>query len=262
MGRPKTMAGWPTNAARAASGSLPGAGKTMLDLVLEVTHLGVALDGVRVVNDVSFALERGESLAIIGPNGAGKTMLLRALVGTVRFSGRVRFGPGVKLGYVPQRVEADRFLPICLDDLLRAKLRILGLPASRATAMVELVGLSARTVRKPIGQLSGGHLQKALVAFALLGEPNLILFDEPTASLDRPSEEHIFELIRRLQGQLGLTLAVVSHDLSIVYRYASKVLCLNRQSVCYGPPREVLNPQALERLYGAPHHFYRHDHPT
>jgi zinc transport system ATP-binding protein len=232
------------------------------DTVLELKKVRVVFEAQRVLDDVSFSLERGDSLAIIGPNGAGKTVLLRAILRMVPHSGRIELGAGIRLGYVPQRVQADPSLPLTIEDLLNTKVRLGRLDRSQGQRVAELVGLSAETMRLPLGRLSGGHLQKALIAFALLGEPNLVLFDEPTTSLDRPSEEHVFELIRRLQEQLGLTTVVVSHDMSIVYRFANKVLCLNRQGVCFGPPREALTPEALERLYGAPHRYYRHEHPT
>src|SRR6185295_20139038 len=91
----------------------------------------------------------------------------------------------------------------------------------------ETVNIGTESLKTPIGYLSGGQFQKALIAFALLGHPNVILFDEPTASLDELSEEHIYELIRNLQLKRGITTILVSHDLSIVYQHANKVLCLN-----------------------------------
>jgi zinc transport system ATP-binding protein len=232
------------------------------DTVLELKKVRVVFEAQRVLDDVSFSLERGDSLAIIGPNGAGKTVLLRAILRMVPHSGRIELGAGIRLGYVPQRFQADPSLPLTAEDLLNAKIRLGRLDRAQRQRVAELAGLSAETMKLPLGRLSGGHLQKALIAFALLGEPNLVLFDEPTTSLDRPSEEHVFELIRRLQEQLDLTTVVVSHDMSIVYRFANKVLCLNRQGVCFGTPREALTPEALERLYGAPHRYYRHEHPT
>lgn len=114
--------------------------------------------------------------------------------------------------------------------------------------------------KPPIGRLSGGQFQKALIAFALLGDPNVLLLDEPTASLDQLTEERVYELIRRLQQTFGLTLIIVSHDLSMVYREARHVLCLNRQGLCFGAPNDVLTPEALRALYGEHHQVYRHPH--
>ena len=101
-------------------------------------------------------------------------------------------------------------------------------------------------------------MQRALIAFALLGKPNVILFDEPTASLDQLTEERIYELIHELQEKLHITAILVSHDLSVVYRYANKVLCLNKEAICFGTPQEALDPKVLEKLYTSPHKFYHH----
>jgi zinc transport system ATP-binding protein len=228
--------------------------------ILSVKNVGVVLDGKPIVEAISFELERGDNLAIIGPNGSGKTVLVRALVGIAPHSGDIVWAPGVKVGYVPQKIDADRHLPLSIGDLLRAKARVVNLPLDSVRSVADVIGLSPEILEKPVGRLSGGQFQKALIAFALLGDPNVLLLDEPTASLDQLTEERVYELIRRLQKRFGLTLIIVSHDLSMVYRDATQVLCLNRQGLCFGPPSEVLTPEALRALYGEHHHFYQHPH--
>jgi zinc transport system ATP-binding protein len=230
--------------------------------VLAVKSLKVILEGKTIIEDLSFQLNRGDSLAVIGPNGSGKTVLLRALLGIVPYSGTITWDPGVKLGYVPQKVDADRQLPFSVADLLRAKSRVLRLEPTAVQLVQGVIGLSPDILESPIGRLSGGQFQKALIAFALLGDPNVLLFDEPTASLDQLAEERVYEIMHKLQDAYGLTLIVVSHDLSMVYRDATKVLCLNRQGLCFGPPREVLTPESLQALYGEHHRFYQHQHRT
>src|SRR5215831_20560808 len=153
--------------------------------VLAVKSLKVILEGKTILEDLSFELNRGDNLAIIGPNGSGKTVLLRALLGIVPYSGAVAWAPGVKVGYVPQKIEADRHLPLSIGDLLRAKARVVHLPSDRVQSVADVIGLSPEILEKPIGRLSGGQFQKALIAFALLGDPNVLLLDEPTASLDQ-----------------------------------------------------------------------------
>jgi zinc transport system ATP-binding protein len=228
--------------------------------LLRIQGLGVTLDGTRILEDLSFDIEPGDNLVIIGPNGSGKTVLLRALLGIVPHTGQLTWQSGIRVGYVPQKIDADRHLPLSTRDLLRVKARILSLPPSAAEAAAAAVDLKPQTLDTPVGQLSGGQFQKALIAFALLGDPSLLLFDEPTASLDQLAEEHVYELIQDLQKQRGMTVVVVSHDLSVVYRYATKVLCVNHRGICFGPPRQVLTPQSLEALYGKGHHHFDHHH--
>ncbi|MBI2034081.1 MAG: metal ABC transporter ATP-binding protein [Candidatus Liptonbacteria bacterium] len=228
--------------------------------ILSVKNLTVSFGDKRVLQDLSFELKQGENLTIIGPNGSGKTVLLKALLNALHYHGEIRWAEGVKLGYVPQKIEADIHLPLTIKDLLTAKARVMNLKRNAIETVAESVDLSPEVLKTPIGHLSGGQFQKTLIAFALLGEPNVILFDEPTASLDLPREEQVYELIHRLQEKYGLTVILVSHDLSLVYRYASKVLCLNRRGLCFGAPSEVLTLKVLQELYGREHKYYKHDH--
>jgi zinc transport system ATP-binding protein len=183
---------------------------------------------------------------------------LKALLNLLPYAGEIRWAPNVRLGYVPQKVAADRQLPLRVRDLLAAKAQVLKLRSQSVDAVADTVGLTADVLSTSIGTISGGQFQKALIAFALLGAPNVLLFDEPTASLDELAEERIYDLVERLQREQGLTVLLVSHDLSIVFRAANKVLCLSKDIVCFGPPREVLTPAALEAMYSAPPKYYQH----
>ncbi len=113
----------------------------------------------------------------------------------------------------------------------------------------------------PIGTLSGGQFQRLLVAVALVGEPTVLLLDEPTAGVDEPGTETMNATIERLQHEQGLTVISISHDLSVVYRYAFRVLCLGRGTACFGAPRTILTPAMLEELYGTPIGYHLHDRP-
>jgi zinc transport system ATP-binding protein len=229
--------------------------------ILEVKNAGVSFDDGPVVRGVSFALEEGEGLAIIGPNGAGKTVFLRALLGAVPHEGDITWAKHAKIGYVPQKIDADRHLPINIKNLLAAKAHVIGATAKNVADTIKAVGLDNRIMTTPVGHLSGGQFQRALIAFALLGKPNVLILDEPTASIDKPGEEQMYELIHRLQDEYGITVILVSHDLSFVYRYATKVLAINKEEVCFGAPEEALTPEALQKLYG-PTKFYHavHNH--
>jgi zinc transport system ATP-binding protein len=228
--------------------------------MLEVERLSVRLEQKDIIENVSFTLEKGESLSIIGPNGSGKTVLLKALLNTIPYSGEIKWARGVKIGYVPQKIEADRGLPLSLKNLFASKCELVKAPRSDILEIPQSVGLTRETLDTPIGNLSGGQFQRGLIAFALIGRPTVLLFDEPTSSIDKPSEEHIYELLYRLQQEYQLTLLIVSHDLSFVYRYATRVLCLNKQGICLGAPRETLTTEVLERLYGDWFKYYEHAH--
>lgn len=219
----------------------------------------MTLGGNAILRDVAFDVEKGESVAVIGPNGSGKTVLLKSLLGLVPHQGDVSWGAGVTIGYVPQKIDADRSVPLSVRDLLQAKARVLGAASRSLDEAISRAGLTADVLSTPIGILSGGQFQRALIAFALLGRPDVLLLDEPTASIDEPGEEQVYELIARLQRQEGVSVIVASHDLSFVYRYANRVLCLNHRALCYGPPRGVITTELLRQLFGE-RSLYLHAH--
>lgn len=228
--------------------------------LLTVRNLTIRIEDKLVVDDLSFDLASRERLSILGPNGAGKTVLLKALLNLMPYSGEVTWSPDVRIGYVPQKIDAEVHLPLTFNDLFHAKGTTLRVSARDVEEVSTTIGLTRDLMATPVGHLSGGQFQRGLIGFALLGNPNVLLLDEPTASVDEPGEEHIYELIHRLQDQHGLASIMVSHDLSFVFRYASTVLCLNRQKVCFGTPREALSNDMLEKLYGESVGFYHHNH--
>ncbi len=234
--------------------------KTTEQPVLSVRNVGVRLGNRNVIHDLSFEVARGESLSIVGPNGAGKTVLLHALLKLLPYEGVVQWASGVRLGYVPQSIAADRNLPLQVRDLLGAKARILKLPAKAIPQAASIVKLAPELLDTRIGVLSGGQFQKVLIAFALLGDPDVLLVDEPTASLDELAQEHIYELLDRLRRERNMTVLLVSHDLSVVYQLATKVLCLGGGTLCFGTPREVLTPETLEAVYSGVPKVYQHMH--
>ncbi|HLJ73453.1 MAG TPA: metal ABC transporter ATP-binding protein [Thermoanaerobaculia bacterium] len=225
--------------------------------IVAVKHLSVTLDGHPILRDVNFEIDEGESVAIIGPNGSGKTVLLKSMLGILPYEGEIIWQRGVTVGYVPQKIEADRTVPLNALALLRAKAGVIGCETNEIATTIARAGLTEEILTTQIGHLSGGQFQRTLIAFALLGNPRVLFFDEPTASMDEPGEEQIYDLIHRFQHEMKITPVVVSHDISFVYRYASRVLCLNRAGVCYGPPRGVLTAETLEQLFGS-RTFYEH----
>ena len=215
-------------------------------VILEVKDLYVNFRGESVLSNISFSLKKGYALAIVGPNGAGKSTLFRALLGLVPYRGTISWEKGVKIGYVPQKLAVERDLPLSVYEFLGFR----GRDPEIAEAF-NAVGIHDDSLRdRQLGALSGGELQRVLVAFAIMGNPDVLLFDEPVAGIDLGGEETIYNLLLRLHKEKGLTIVLISHDLDVVYRYADEVLCLNKKLVCFGRPEEALTSESLKKLYG------------
>lgn len=236
---------------------------TNAETILTVKDVSVTLDNEQILRDVSFSVQKGEAVAVLGPNGAGKTVLFRALLGLIPYTGTVHWRPGVKIGYVPQKFFMDRSAPITAMEFFLLQAPSFWRPGSAFISHLDeellLVGLDQGVLQKELGELSGGETQRLLIAWALFNDPDVLLLDEPTAGVDVGFEGSIYALLHRLQTERGTTLLLISHDLSVVYRYAQRVVCLNKSVVCQGKPVDALNPAALTALYGESG-YYRHDH--
>ena len=231
----------------------------MLDVeeaVLRVANLTVALEGRIVLENLSFTVTRGEILTILGPNGAGKTVLLRALLGVLPHEGSITWREGARIGYVPQRLPYIKGIPMSTADFFALKTG----GGGDVEEMLHTVGLGPELGEKQIGDLSSGQFQRVLIAWALAGDPHVLLFDEPTTGVDVSGEETVYALLARLHRERNLTMLIVTHDLAVVHRLSSTVLCLNKQAVCQGPPLATLTPENLQRLYGTEVKFYEHRH--
>jgi len=228
--------------------------------ILDVAHLSVRFENVEPLRDLSFSVARAESLAIIGPNGAGKTVLFRAIIGAIPHGGTVHWAEDIRMGYVPQKLDLDRDVPITGRDFLATQKTLAAVSDADISNALTLVGISAEVMKTPIGTLSGGQFQRLLIAFALLGKPNVLLLDELTAGVDEPGQRQLNELVARLQHDRALPVLFISHELSIVYRYANNVLCLGGGKAHIGAPKVILTPDLLREVYGAPVDYHVHDH--
>ena len=228
----------------------------MGDAILRVENLNVRLDGEDVLVDLSFDVYDGEVLAILGPNGAGKTTLLKALLGIVPYEGIVKWREGVKVGYVPQRLPFIKDLPLSIKEFFQ----LANASEDETMKILESIGLGRKILGKRIGDLSSGQFQRILIGWALASNPDVLLFDEPLAGVDIGGQESVYTLLERLKGEKKLTILFVTHELSIVYRLANRVLCLNKRIICCGAPKEMLTPEAISNLYASPVKFYQHKH--
>lgn len=231
--------------------------------LLTIRNLSVSFGDVEIFKGVGFDLHRGEALAIVGPNGAGKTVLLRAVLGFLPYQGEVSWAAGITKSYIPQKLAVDSQFPVSVLDFFKFKTdsyqRI-----AEALHSVGIVGdsqhLKHHVLSKPLGTLSGGQFQRVMIAWAVVDRPDVLLFDEPTSGIDIGGEETIYNLLHRLQTKNHLAIILISHDLNIVYKYAGKVMCLNKEMICYGEPHSVLDPASLSKLYGGEAKFYHHEH--
>ncbi len=215
--------------------------------LLAAERISVRLGGADVVQSVSLALDPGEIVTILGPNGSGKSTLLRALLGIVPVSqGRVVRAAGLRLGYVPQRLAIDPSLPITVRRFLSLPHRTSDRQAAAALTRAGLPEVAGRQM----AALSGGQLQRVLLARALLSDPQVLVLDEPTQGLDQPGEAAFYRLIEEVRQATGAAVLMVSHDLHVVMAASDRVICLNGHICCEGTPQVVSTAPEYRALFG------------
>ena len=230
--------------------------------ILTVENLGVKFDNNEVLRGLNFFIQKEDVLAIVGPNGAGKSVLLRTLLGLVPYSGKINWAPGIKIGYVPQKFNIDKDLPLSVEEFFKFKEKKLEkiISALKSVGITDEHHIEHHILKQRLGWLSGGQIQRILIAWSIIDNPDVLLFDEPTAGIDVGGEETIYNLLKKLKDERGFTILLISHDLNIVYKYANNVICVNKEMICYGEPNSVLDPTALANLYGGEAGFYKHEH--
>jgi ABC-type Mn2+/Zn2+ transport system ATPase subunit len=225
--------------------------------ILSVKNLNVTLDGEEILKDLSFEVKEGEVLIILGPNGSGKTTLLKTLVGLLPYKGEVHWATK-NISYLPPQELFQRkaLPPLSIEEFFKFK----RVSPAQITKILGSVGLDSSVLKKRFGTLSTGQFQRMIIAWALVDNPSVLLFDEPTAGVDVGGQETIYSFLHKLWSEESLTILLVTHDLNIVWEHASNVLCLNKKMLCYGKPRGILTQKGLEELYGMGIKFYEHTH--
>ena len=224
--------------------------------------VGVRYRGVPVLEHIDLHLHCGELTAVIGENGAGKTTLVRCLLGEIPHAGEVHFMDAAHrradspvIGYVPQHTSFDREAPITVLDLFAASLA--GRPACLGVsgpveqqAREGLVRTGAEhLLRRRLGTLSGGELQRVLLGLALTPVPNILVLDEPMSGVDHSGREKFYELLSKLRRDYDLAVLLVSHDLATLARFADRLVFLDRRIVCDGTPAEVLRDPRVREAF-------------
>lgn len=219
-----------------------------------------------VLQDIDISIDEGQVVTLIGPNGAGKTTLVRILLGLISADeGRVRRRPGLRIGYMPQRMTVERTLPLTVARFLK-----LGSGGGQQAMQdtLALLGI-ARLQDRQLAAVSGGELQRVLLARALSGEPHLLILDEPAQGVDLAGQAELYKLIGNVGVRRGCGVLMISHDLHLVMSSTDEVVCLNHHVCCHGKPEQVSSDPAFLDLFGARlspslavythHHNHEHD---
>ena len=234
--------------------------------LLAARGINLARDGRVILDDIDIDIGAGEIVTLIGPNGAGKTTLVRVLLGLMKpDQGEIRRKDGLRIGYAPQRFDLAPSIPMTVERFLDAGTKS---KADEAGAALAEVGAS-RVRQSQLTRLSGGELQRVVLARALLRNPNLLVLDEPVRGVDYAGEAELYTLIGRLRNERGLGVLLVSHDLHVVMAQSDRVICVNRHVCCSGVPETVARSPEYVRLFGpeaaralglySHHHDHTHD---
>ncbi len=240
------------------------AGRSAGAIAVWFDDVSVRRNNIRILDHVRALVPRGKSTAVVGPNGAGKTTLLLALLGRIPYAGTIRFclsdgTPAARkprIGYVPQRLTVEPGMPLTVLEFLvigRQRLPVWfgcrSCHRRNAHAMLAAVGVE-NLARHALADLSGGELQRVLLASALQRDPELLVLDEPSAGIDLRGEKMVCELLDQLRTRYGFTQLMVTHDLATVGAHAEHVICLNRHVTGEGTSQEVLTTDVLTETYG------------
>ncbi|MBF0592329.1 MAG: metal ABC transporter ATP-binding protein [Nitrospirae bacterium] len=244
---------------------------------IEIDQLCFDYNGTRVLEGVSLYVEKGDYLGIIGPNGGGKTTLLKIILGLLSpTSGQIRlfgqrgsaFRERFKIGYVSQRAtQQGYYFPTTVYEITSSgRTARMGLfkrfkkddrdAIQRAMMITEVDGHSKRL----IGTLSGGERQRVFIARALAGEPEVLILDEPVVGVDIVSQERFYAFLKHLNSQFGITILFVSHDIGVISKEVSNIMCLNKRMFCHGPPNDFTHDQLIEEAYGRKVSSLSHQH--
>lgn len=222
---------------------------------ITVKKVNARINNNIVLDDVSFTVKKGEILCIIGPNGSGKTTLIRTMLGLIPFRGSILWDHSPiknhldEIGYVPQRFDFDRTFPITVREFLNLSARALEKPSAREICRELHIDT---IVDKKLGDLSGGQLQRVLIAQSTIKEPQLLILDEPTSSIDVEGIKDFYGIIRHINEHHQATIILVLHEISTVHKLADTVVCLNKKVMCSGDPKQVMNEEMLEKLFRNP----------
>lgn len=235
-------------------------------ILVDVQEVGLKIQQKHILRDINFKVKRGEIVTLIGPNGAGKTALLKIILGLYKpTSGRVVLANGLRIGYMPQILTVESLMPLNVGRFLLLSPKA---DVPKRDAMVAELGIEY-LLKSPIQSISGGELQRVLLARALLNDPDLLVLDEPAHGIDINGQAVLYQLISSMRTKLNCSILMVSHDLHLVIAGTDQVVCLNQHICCSGHPSAVMQNPEFIQLFGAKvaaelavythHHDHQHD---
>lgn len=219
----------------------------IMDTLIEAQNITVTRQNKDILKDVSIDLVREDFITVVGPNGAGKSMLLKCLMGFYPpDSGTIERSKNLRTGYVPQSLLLDHRMPISAERFLTLHKKI---SSEDLRVVVHEIGIE-HTLKQPLSVLSGGELQRVLLARSLLGNPELLILDEPAQNLDIAGQIAFYKLLQRIYAERSLTILMVSHDLHMVMAATKQVVCLFHHICCSGEPHTVTKDPEFISLFG------------
>jgi zinc transport system ATP-binding protein len=214
--------------------------------LISAHNISLSHHGKPVLDNVSFELKQGEFITLIGPNGAGKSSLIKVLLGLIKAdSGDIKRSSSIRLGYTPQTFSPNPFIPISVIGFLNLNQKVESCFMHETALLTGIEGL----LNSPLKSLSGGELQRVLLARALLNKPNILILDEPAQNLDVNGQMHLYKLIQDIHQQQGCAVLMVSHDLHRVMKESTQVLCLYHHICCMGQPETIIKDSQFNDLF-------------
>ncbi|MFZ4632563.1 MAG: metal ABC transporter ATP-binding protein [Patescibacteria group bacterium] len=246
--------------------------------IIETKNLSVSYGQTEALSDVSFAIEQGDFVGLAGPNGAGKTTLIKTILGLLpSSSGQIKlfgksessFNEWGKIGYLPQKISTINVLfPATSEEVVTLGLlsqkkfpkRILAGDMKKVDDILKELGIS-NLKKKMLSELSGGQQQKVLLARALVSDPEILIFDEPSTALDPESRESFFKLIQKLNKQKGITVVLITHDTGYIGQYANKLLYIDKSLIYFGKFSDFCASKKMNSYFGKyEQHIICHQH--
>ena len=235
-------------------------------MLIKISSLDVKYGYKTVLKNMNLTLDSGEIVTIVGPNGSGKTTLFKAIIGAIPISkGKIYTKPNLRIGYVPQQLKIDQTLPITVERFLKLAHK----NCNRSLDKIEALLGSKDLLNIQVNNLSGGQMQRVLLARALINNPEILLLDEATRGLDQPGVASFYRKIENIRKSTNCAILMISHDLHVVMSSSDRVICVNGHICCEGAPESVATSPEYKALFGSDvdgtfalyrhHHDHKHD---